>query len=409
MRIIFIHNNLPSQYRHLINHLSRPDSGHQVVCMTRNAQFRPPGALSILITPEGECSDQTHPYLQGFDGFIREAQTVYRALDGLKQQGFVPDIICSHLGLGPSLYVKDIFPDVPLLSYCEWYVSTQGGEWDFDPNLHVGIDSRMKLRTGNAPLLLDLVACDAGVCPTRWQLSRFPKEFHSKISLLHDGIDTGFFASATAPTGVALPGLSLPAGTELITYVARGMDSVRGFPQFMEAASLLLKRRPKCHIVVVGDEKIAYGPKPPVGDSYKRWMISRLELESSRLHFVGTLSYDQYLKVLQASKVHVYLTTPFVLSWSFMEAMSVGCLMVASDTEPVREVITDGENGLLVDFFDTSAMAGRIGQALDAGEGMRHLRQAARQTIIERYDLRDILPRHLELITGLCRKKGVLL
>lgn len=403
MRIVFIHNNLPSQYRHLIIRLASPGSGHQVVCITRNADFYPPGVTTILCQPEGEADFHSHQYLQDFDRLIRESHAACRALIQLKQKGFVPDIICSHLGLGPSLYVKDIFPDVPLLSYCEWYISTQGGEWDFDPNLHVGMDSRMKLRTGNAPLLLDLVACDAGVCPTRWQLSRFPELFHGKISVIHDGVDTCFFCPASTLDGLHLPGLSLLPGTELVTYVSRGMDSVRGFPQFMETVALLLKQRPQCHIVVVGDETIAYGPKPPAGDSYKQWMLSRLVLDHSRLHFTGTLPYDQYLQVLQASSVHVYLTTPFVLSWSFMEAMAAGCLMVASNTEPVREVIRNGENGLLVDFFDTAALANRIGEALDAGVEMGCLRRAARQTIIEQYDLRDMLPRQIGLMESLCR------
>ncbi len=403
MRIVFIHSNLPSQYRHLIRHLTRPGSRDQVVCITRNRQFQAPGAWVIHYEPEGD----TRSGLGTFEGYIQEAKVVYQALLALKEQGFQPEVICSHAGLGPDLFVKELFPAVPLVSYCEWYVSMHDGEWDFDPNLHVGMQSRMQFRVGNSPVLHDLVNCDAAVCPTRWQLSRFPAIFHPKIRVMHDGVDTGFFAPASLPSGLHLPGLSLPAGCELVTYVARGMDSVRGFPQFMEAVALLLQRRPHCHVVVAGDDRVAYGPPPPQGSSYKQWMLSRLPIDLGRLHFVGTLPYDQYVQLLQASRVHVYLTTPFILSWSMVEAMSTGCLIVASDTPPVRELVRDGENGLLVNFFDTQAIADRIHAALDAGDALRHLRQAARQTVLEHYDLRDLLPRHLDLITGVCKGEGL--
>jgi glycosyltransferase involved in cell wall biosynthesis len=322
---------------------------------------------------------------------------VFRVLQQLKSAGFTPDVICTHTGWGLGMFCKDIYPDSALLLYCEWFTRARGCDLDFDPAFQPTLDDSLRCRISNSAMLVDLEACDGGIAPTQWQRSVFPAEYHAKIEVLHDGVDTAYFQPKPGAK-LQLPGLDLSAASEIVSYVSRGMDSYRGFPQFIESLALVLDGRPDCHAVIVGADRVAYGPKPPGCDSYREWMKSRVRLDWSRVHFTGALPYGQYLQVLQASLVHVYLTRPFVLSWSLIEALAAGCLVVASDTAPVREVIEDGVNGLLTDFFDVQAIAGRVEDALANADRYAGLRQSARQTAERRYALQDLLPRHLALL-----------
>jgi len=401
MRILFIHNNFPAQYRHVAAALVKnPDN--RVGFLTQRQTGEIPGVTKLLFEPARKAHESTHLYVKPFENAVLEAQAVVRVLQQLKQKGFVPDLVCAHTGWGCGLFVKDVFPDTPLLLYCEWYTQSRGGDFDFDPEAQPAIDDILRYRASNAAMLVDLAACDAGIAPTEWQRSRFPKDFQPKIQVLHDGIDTEYFHPQPGAT-LKLPGLDLTGVGEIVTYVARGMDSYRGFPQFIQALALLQARRPHCHAVIVADDRVAYGSKPPDGDSWKSYMLARTALDLGRVHFTGPLPYGVYKQVLQASSAHVYLTRPFVLSWSFLEAMACGCLLVASDTAPVREVLEEGQNGLLVDFFDSQALATRIELALDLGDNGQAIRQAARNTVVARYDLAALLPRHLELFGRLAR------
>ncbi len=221
---------------------------------------------------------------------------------------------------------------------------------------------------------------------------------------MHDGIDTEFFQPQT-DAKLQLPELDLGDAQEIITYVSRGLDTYRGFPQFIEALAVVLSRRPNCHAVIVAADRIAYGSSPPEGKSWKDWMRAKVDLDWSRVHFTGSLPYKSYRQVLQVSSVHVYLTRPFVLSWSLLEALSTGCLVVASNTAPVREVIQDNVNGLLVDFFDTRAIANRIEEALIDRDQASILRRNARTTVLEQYALAKLLPQHLKILEE-CIQRG---
>lgn len=399
MRIVFIHNNFPAQYRHVATVLAR-NPAHRVVFLTQSEQGDIPGVAKLLFEPARQAHDSTHLYVKPFEKAVLDAQAVVRVLVQLKAKGFIPDLIYAHTGWGCGMFVKDVFPDTPVLLYCEWYTRSYGSDLDFDPKQQPSIDDLLRYRASNAAMLLDLEACDAGIAPTEWQKSRFPKDCQHKINVLHDGIDTDYFKPRTGAK-LKLPDLDLSAVTEIVTFVARGMDTYRGFPQFIEALAQLQARRPDCHAVIVAEDRIAYGPKPPKGGSWKEYMLANTPLDLSRVHFTGSLPYGFYKQVLQASSAHVYLTKPFVLSWSFLEAMACGCLMVASDTAPVREVLVDGVNGLLVDFFDTRAIADRLVQALDLGTQAQTLRQAARETVVQRYDLTKLLPQQVDLLTKL--------
>lgn len=397
MRVLFLHNNFPAQYRFVATALAA-DTRNRVVFGTTNAGGELPNVTRVFYKPARPANPSTHHYIRNLEEAVLNGQAVYRMALELKRQGFEPDIVCGHSGWGPTLYVKDAFPKAKLLCYFEWFYRARGSDADFVDPASISLDDECRIRTRNAPILLDLAHCDAGLSPTEFQRAQFPEPWASRLHCLHDGIDVDFF-SPEPGAKMILPGLDLSQAAEIVTYATRGMEPYRGFPQFMRALALLQKRRPHMHAVVVGDDRVAYGRKLPEGQSYRQKMLEELpELDLSRLHFTGSLPYPLYRQVLRASSAHVYLTVPFVLSWSLMESLATGCLVVGSDTPPVREMIRDNQNGLLADFFSPEHLAQRIGEALDDPARMAPIRAAARQGIVERYALRDLLPRHLRLI-----------
>ncbi|MBE9166118.1 glycosyltransferase family 4 protein [Pleurocapsales cyanobacterium LEGE 06147] len=396
MQILFLHPNFPAQFRHLAVALAK-DKRHRVVFGTTRREGQLPKVDKAIYQPSRQARPQTHPYIRNLENAVLQAQAVYRLAEQLKFRGFIPDVVYGHSGWGPTLLIKDIFSQAKLLCYFEWFYHARGSDADFDPNEPLTADDQARIRLKNTPILIDLYSCDCGLSPTYWQRQQFPPEYHGKITVRHDGIDTAFFRPKPGAK-LVLPSLNLDLSQaeEIVTYVARGMEPYRGFPQFMEAAVLIQQRHPNCHIVVVGEDRVAYGRAAPEGKTYKQLMLEKLPLDLSRLHFTGSLPYPQYLQVLQASSVHVYLTRPFVLSWSMLEAMATGCLVVASDTPPVTEVIQDGINGLLVNFFSPTEIAERVDEVLDHPQRLDAVRAKARKTIRAHYDLTKLLPQHLQ-------------
>ncbi|NEO00870.1 MAG: glycosyltransferase [Moorea sp. SIO3I7] len=398
MRILFLHPNFPAQFRHIATALAK-DNRNQVVFGTRRKEGQLPGVLKALYNPSREARPETHHYVRPLENAVLQGQGVYRLANQLKAKGFVPDVVYGHSGWGPTLFIKDAFPQARLLCYFEWFYHAHGTDADFDPSEPLNADDEARIRMKNAPILLDLASCDRGLSPTYWQRQQFPADFHNRITVRHDGVDTEFFKpNPGAKLVLKRINLDLSEVEELVTYVARGMEPYRGFPQLIEAIGILQQRRPKCHAVIVGENRVAYGKTLPDGKTYKDLMLEKVPLDLDRVHFTGLLPYSEYLQVLQASSVHVYLTRPFVLSWSMLESLSTGCLVVASDTPPVTEVIEDGINGLLVDFFSPEEIADRVEEALDHPEQMAAIRAKARETIQQGYDLNQLLSQHLQWI-----------
>lgn len=406
MRILFLHRSFPGQFRYLANVLAR-DPDNEVVFLTTSRAGDIPGVNKVVYEPAREVHPGVHPYLKGMERAVLYGQAAYRAAAGLKRQGFVPDVICAHSGWGPSLFMGDVFPQAPLVGYYEWYYRARGSSFGFDPRLPLTGDNETEIRVKNAPILLDLAACAAGISPTRWQQSQFPRELRPKIHVLHDGIDTVFFRPG-ADRERTLPrlGLDLAAMEEIVTYVATGMEPLRGFPEFMAALALLQKRRPRLHAVIVGEDRVEYDAPRPDGRTYREAALSEHDFELSRLHFTGRLGFDEYRRVLAASSVHVYLTYPFILSWSMLEAMAAGCTVVGSDTAPVREVVRNGENGLLADFFSPQDIAARVEEALDDPDKRRKMGETARETIMAGYDARKLLPQQAVLLKAAAGMAG---
>lgn len=398
MRILFLHPNFPAQFRHVAAAIAK-DKRHQVVFGTARREGRLPGVTKAIYSPSREPRPETHHYLRSLESAVLQGQAAYRMADQLKARGFVPDVIYGHSGWGPTLFMKDAFPKAELLCYFEWFYHAHGTDADFDPSDRINADDEARIRLKNAPILQDLYSCDRGLSPTGWQRQQFPIEYQDKITVRHDGVDTDFFCPKPGAK-LVLPRLNLDLSQvdEIVTYATRGMEPYRGFPQFMEAIALLQERRPHCHVVIVGEDRVAYGRKLPDGKTYKSELLEKLPLDLSRIHFTGHLPYEEYLQVLQASSVHVYLTRPFVLSWSLIEALSTGCLVVGSNTAPVAEVIQDGVNGLLTDFFSPAGIVDRIEEGLNHPDRMNEIRQKAREIVLGQYDLAKLLPLHLQWI-----------
>lgn len=398
MRILFLHPNTFAQFSHLAKALAQDDT-NQVVFGTQRIPGKLPKVSKAIYEAVKTVNAKSHYYLHDLETHIHEGQAVYHLCTRLKSEGFVPDVVYGHSGWGSTLYIKDVFPQAKLLCYSEWFYHARGSNFDFDPSKPVTYDDITRIRTKNASMLMSLISCDRGLSPTHYQHQRFPPEFHSKITVRHDGIDTEFFKPKPGAK-LVLPRIDLDLSEveELVTYVARGMEPMRGFPQFMAAVGILQQRRPRCHVVVVGDNRVAYGKLLPDGKTYKEFMLEKVPLDLDRVHFTGFLPYSEYLKVLQASSVHIYLTYPFVLSWSMLESMATGCLVVASNTAPVIEVIENRVNGLLVDFFSPKDIADRVEEALDNRDQMAGIRENARETILQRYDLATLLPQHIQWI-----------
>ncbi len=397
MKILFLHPNFPAQFRHLATVLGK-DRQHTVVYATNRHEGQIDGVNKVVYEKSRTARPETHHYVRPLENAVLEAQGVYRIAQKLKDQGFYPDIVYGHSGWGPTLFMKDIFPRATLLCYFEWYYNAYGSDASFDPSDPINADDEARIRIKNAPILLDLASCDRGLSPTQWQRSQFPPEFQGKIKVHHDGIDTSYF-KPVKNARLHIPRINLDLSQqEIITYVARGMEPYRGFPQLIETISMLQKKRPQCQFVIVGKDRVAYGKSLPDGKTYKEAMLEKFPLDLNRIHFTDLLPYDEYLQVLQASAVHIYLTRPFVLSWSMLEALSTGCLIVASDTAPVKEVIENNVNGLLVNFFNPEQICDRVLEALDSYQRMAAIRKRARETILEKYDLMYLLPQHLQWV-----------
>lgn len=267
--------------------------------------------------------------------------------------------------------MKDIFPQARLAIYCEYYYATEGQDVGFDPEAPaLTLHHRYQLRLRNTVNLHSLDAADCAYAPTQWQRSTFPEWAHPKIQVIHDGIDLARLqhrpdASITLAANAHHPVVGLKVGDEVLTYVARNLEPVRGFQVFMRALPEVLRRRPKAHAIVVGGDEVSYGANAPGGLTWKDHMLKEVgsSLDMARVHFVGKVPESIYLDLLSISKVHVYWTTPFVLSWSFLEAAASGVPVIASATQPVLEYAR--QLGVTsVDFFNVDRFAREITMAL---------------------------------------------
>jgi glycosyltransferase involved in cell wall biosynthesis len=397
MNLLFVHQNAPGQFKHLAPALARLP-GNRVVFATRRREPPLPGIERVVYSPTRAAHAGTHHYVRLFENAVLHGQQLVRVCHELARGGFRPDVIVAHPGWGEALFLKDAFPRVPLLNYCEFYYRGEGADIGFDPSEPADIDTVCRARARNAHLLLSLESCDAGWSPTAWQKAQHPAPLQPKIEVIFDGVDTRLVRPDPAARFVLPDGRVLTRDDEVVTYVARNLEPYRGFPSFMRAVPEILRRRPGARIVVLGGDEVSYGRAPADGRTWREVMLDEVPFERERVHFLGRVPYGQFLSLLQISTAHVYLTVPFVLSWSLIEALAAGCVVVASRTPPVEEVIEDGRNGLLVDFFSPAAIAACVSDVLADRAAHAALARRARESVLADYDLALCLGRQRQLV-----------
>ena len=397
MRLLVVHQNFPGQFGHLVKAWAKRP-GWDVRGLGRDSAPGLPGFDKLVRykLARNIRSDQ-HLYLRQIEASTLHGQAAARAMLKLRQSGFVPDAILAHPGWGETLFAKDVFPNARLVHFCEWYYNADGADLGFDPEFPLTFDDRARIRMWNAQHSLDLIQCDAAVSPTHWQRSRYPEILQSKIVVQHEGIDTENLgpdpnAVVTTPSGV-----TLKAGDPVITYVARNLEPYRGFHVFMRALEKIQKEHKHCHALIVGGDEVSYGKRPKDAKNWREKMLAEVKVDPARTHFLGRVPRAQYLSVLRISAAHVYLTYPFVLSWSLLEAMACGAPIVASDTAPVREVLSDGRSARLVGFFDTPALARAVNELIGSQRTTKALREQALSVAL-RFDHDRALDGYDELI-----------
>ena len=402
MNVLFVHNNFPAQFKHVARALVQgPDVRVAAVGSSTALSLRGVDLRRYSLT-DGDVS-ATHPFARRFDLECRRAEQVLYALSSLSSSGFVPDVIRAHPGWGETMPLRTIFPRARILLYCEFFYGVEGRDVGFDPEFaDTGADGHVALHLKNAATLLALVDSDAGVSPTAWQRSTYPQEFQNKIQVIHEGVDTEVARPAPDATFRLSSGRELRRCNEVVTFVARNLEPLRGYHAFMRALPRIMTERPLAEVLVIGGDGTSYGQAPPAGTTWKSIFLEQVaeRIDKKRLHFTGPPPYRDYLRALQVSSAHVYLTYPFVLSWSLIEALSAGCVVIASDTSPVRDVI-DGENGMLVPFFDADQLYDRAIEALTHPRRFYSLRAQARRTAVDRYDVERIcLPQLMSFVGG---------
>lgn len=418
MNILFIHPSFPGQFLYLCAHLAQnPDNKVYFLSEQNGIGGANIKNVKLMLYKAGEDNKKTkqgddilRDMRSSIDAYIKGRDTL-RTLDWLvKKEDFIPDIVVGHTGWGSLMYVKDFYKkyhmDMPVLGYFEWYYRSENSDMCWFPGEKTGIAARVSNRNRNAPLWLSYEGCDQGLVPTKWQYSQMPPEFQKKLNIIHEGIDTNFCSPLPKRPGLELHNedvdLNLPQGTEILTYLSRGFEAIRGFPQFMDAMRIVLKKRPQCHVVIAGTDRVCYGPQLKE-KSYKILEEEKGGYDKKRVHFVGGLNRKDYQKMLRSSSCHVYLTRPFILSWSMMEAMSFGLPMVCSKTPPCEEVMTNEENGLLADFRSPHHIAQKIIELLENREKAHRLGKAARETIVQNYNLLDCIRKQENLIYSMIR------
>ena len=421
MKILFIHQNFPAQFKFLAPALV--NKGYQISCFTLNKtiQNKIEGVNYFLGEINRSSSPTIHPWLADLETKTIRGDAYLRLAYQLFKQGYCPDLIVAHPGWGESLFLKEVWPSSKLAIYCEFFYNCKGYDVGFDPefrNRIVGaIPSEMesleffsdvidscRLQFKNVNNNLHMSKADFALSPTKWQASSFPKDFQKKITIIHDGIDTQTLIPNPSVELIVNSSLKLTKNNEVVTFVNRDLEPYRGYHSFMRSLPKLLKKRPNLIVLIVGGNSTSYGSKPPKGKTWKdifaNEIKSKLDKEDlDRILFLGTIPYNKYISILQLSSVHVYLTYPFILSWSLIEAMSIGCSIVASDTKPVSEVIINNRNGILVDFFDYDQIALEISDLLDNKNKRDRLSTSARESAIKNYDLKTIsLPRQIDWV-----------
>jgi glycosyltransferase involved in cell wall biosynthesis len=397
MNVLIVHQNFPGQFRHIARRLAA--AGHEVLGLGEAGAPGLPGIKSLRYKISNRPTPSNR-YLGTVQNGALHGEVVAKLLLKLKTQGYTPDVILAHPGWGEALFVKDVHPQARLVSLFEFYYHARGADVGFEPGSRLDFDLAAVQTTRNLLHLMNLERCDAGVSPTKWQRSLHPQAYQAKLRVIHEGIDTALLCPDAAASFALPDGRVLTRADTVLTYVARHLEPYRGFHVFMRALPEIQRRNPGAVTVIVGGDGVSYGRKPEGAANWREKLLAEVgsKLDLARVVFTGQLPYEDYRSLLRVSTAHAYLTYPFVLSWSALEAMACGCLLVASNTPPVAEVMRHDENALLFDFFDEQALAARLTQALSRPGDHAPLRLAARETVVRGYGVEQGTAAYMALL-----------
>lgn len=396
MHVLFVHKNFPAQFGHIAGHLVK-ERGWKATFVSETPPGVVEGIRKIQYRTTGGATDQTHYFSRTFENATWHAAGVYDALKGLRNS-LAPDLIVGHSGFGSTLFLTELFPQAPIVNLFEYFYHPHDCDMDFRPEFPPTEEDVLRARARNAMILLDLEYCAAGYCPTEFQLSLFPDAYRPRLEAIHDGVDTSFWRPREDAAELREQ-LGIPAGARVVTYCSRGFEAMRGFDVFMRVAKRICDERDDVVFLVVGSDRVAYGGdlRFTGGRSFREHVLAQDAYDLERIRFLGNVPPDGLARVLSLGDLHVYLTVPFVLSWSMIDALACGAIVLGSDTAPVREVIRHNENGLLRDFFDVDGLTATALEVLDAPEDYADIREAAIRTVRERYALEVVVPRMLAL------------
>ncbi len=399
-RILFVHQNFPGQFPRIVDALvARGDEvaaigggtakEHEGVKLFRWSLFRgsTPGLFDAATRAEAD---------------LIRAQSAAGAAIELRNSGFVPDVIVGHPGWGETIHVRDIFPKARLILFGEFYYRYFGADVNFDHEFDTPtLKGAMRTNGKNATVALAYTMADLIVCPTRFQASTFPSIFRPRMRILHEGIDLSKARPNPNARIKLADGRLLNRSTPVITFINRNFESLRGFHIFMRALPAFLEAVPDGHVILIGSDGTGYGTPRDDEKSWREVMLEELgdRIDRSRVHFAGRVDHDYMIDILSIGAAHVYYTYPFTLSWSLVEAMACECLILGSDTAPVRDAIVPGVNGILNDFFDVEALSAAMIRAAREPDQFEAIRQEARRTALRYFDAETIgVPAWLKLI-----------
>ena len=409
MHVLYVHQNFPAQFGHIARHLV-DKLGWKCSFVSQTPGGVVGGINKVEYKTGGGATKQNHFCSRTFENTVWHCDAVYRAMKA--RPDIQPDLIVGHSGFGSTLFLRELYPTVPIINFFEYYYIPHDKDSDMDFRKDLGWPTSelkyLRSRCRNAMILLDLQTCNAAYTPTEFQKSRFPGEYQNKLETIFDGVDRsiyhGYEETLRPPVDQRgtrrIGGIDIPQDVRVVTYVSRGFESMRGFDVFMKTAKRIYEQMPNVVFLVVGSDKVAYG-----GDeefiqphkTFKEWTLAQDQYDLSKFRFLGKIPSVDLGKLLAATDLHIYVTVPFVLSWSMMDAMSCGAVVLGSDTAPIREMIKDGENGLIADFFNPDALAAKALEALRDPAAARAMGRAAERMIVERYSLDAVLPRMLDL------------
>lgn len=403
MHVVFVHQNFPAQFGHIAAHLVNP-MGWRCTFVCEHEPAIVAGIEKVQYKAVGGATAQNSFYTRTFENCIAHCTGVYQSLK--RRTDIKPDLVVGHSGFGSTLFLRELYGDVPIINYFEYFYHSRGSDLDFLPDSPPSEDKRLRALARNAMLLLDLNNCDVGYAPTGFQRSVFPGEYRPKIRKIFDGVDMRVYHPyPNSPRTVA--GRTIDPGTRIVTYCSRGFEKMRGFDVFMKAAKLIYQQHPNVVFVAVGSDRVCYGDAEAERGkygSYRQAVLAQDDYDLSKFIFTGNVPPQQLAQILSMGDAHIYLTIPFVLSWSMMNAMACGAVVVGSDTAPVREMIRPGQTGFLADFFSPQGIAEQTLQVLRDPGAFAHIRRNAHQFIRDRYSLEAVLPQLIDLYEGAARR-----